>query len=71
MCDSSNMNRYKVTYRQSRDSETQTCTVRAYDAEHAEDKFFDSMDEEGGIEGLIVDAVTLIKPSKQIRPIFR
>lgn len=65
------MNRYKITYRYCRDDEAQTCTVRAYDAEHAEDKFFDSMEAEGGIEGLIVDAVTFIKPSRQVRPIFR
>ena len=42
------MHLYKITYRESRDSETQTTTFRGYDADHAMERFIDSVTEECG-----------------------
>ena len=55
------MKRFKITYRQGQHSETQTCLMNGYDAEHAEERFFDSMEEEGGTQGLeILSTVKIV-----------
>jgi hypothetical protein len=64
------MKRYLITYRESRDSETQTCTFRGYDAGHAEERFVDSCAEEGGMQGLVIVSVTLIRPDKAIKALY-
>ena len=46
------MKRFKITYKEGQYSETQTCLMRGTNAEHAEERFFDSMEEEGGTQGL-------------------
>jgi len=45
------MKRYKITYKETRDSETQSCIYRGYDADHAMERFIDSMVEDGGYFG--------------------
>ena len=60
------MKRYKITYRQSRDSETQSCLMFGFNAEHAEGRFIDSMEEEGGTQGLQVFSVSQITISNGI-----
>lgn len=58
------MKRYRITYRESRDSESQHWFCRAYDKEHAEDRFLSQCEFEGGNEGIIIDAVTEIRRTK-------
>lgn len=60
------MKRYKITYRQSRDCEVQSCIMFGFNSEHAESRFFDSMEEEGGTQGLEVLSVSQIKISNGI-----
>lgn len=52
------MKLYCITYRDTPSSEQQTTTVHGYDAEHAENRFIDSLESEGGNEGVIVESVT-------------
>jgi hypothetical protein len=54
------MKRYKITYRESRDSETQSCLMFGFDSEHAAERFFDSMEEEGGTQGLQILSVSQV-----------
>jgi len=62
------MKSYKITYRETRDSETQTCIYRGHDAEHAMERFIDSMVEDGGYFGPEnVESATLVK-SKNTQP---
>ncbi len=45
------MRPFKIEYRETRDSETQSCVWRGYDADHAMERFIDSMVEDGGYFG--------------------
>jgi hypothetical protein len=60
------MKRYKITYQESRDSETQSCLMFGFNSEHAESRFFDSMEEEGGTHGLQILSVSQITISNGI-----
>lgn len=51
------MKLYCITYRDTPSSEQQTTTFRGHDAEHAENRFLDSLESEGGNEGVIVESV--------------
>lgn len=55
------MKMFKITYRESRDSETQTCNYRGHDSEHAMERFWDSMIEEGGCSGLEILSAVKVK----------
>ena len=55
------MTRYKITYQESRGSETQSCIMFGFNSEHAETRFFDSMEEEGGTQGLQILSVSQVK----------
>jgi hypothetical protein len=54
------MKRYKITYRESKDSETQSRLMFGFNSEHAEERFIDSMEEEGGTQGLQILSVSQI-----------
>ena len=57
------MHLFKLTYRESRDSETQTCNTRGYDADHALERFLDSEVEEGaGYHPEKIVSVVKLKP---------
>ena len=56
------MKLFRITYRDTPSGEQQTTTFRGYDAEHAENRFLDSLESEGGNEGVIVESVTLCRP---------
>lgn len=46
------MKRFKITYKDGQGSETQSCYMLGTNAEHAEMRFLDSLEEEGGNEGV-------------------
>lgn len=48
------MNRYLISYYEGKGGETQKTQVRGYDEDHALERFFDSMEEEGGTQGVNV-----------------
>ena len=54
------MKLFEITYTDS-SSETQKATFRGYNYEHAEERFLDSMDDEGGSDGVTVISVIPIK----------
>jgi hypothetical protein len=60
------MKRYKITYKESRDSETQSCLMFGFNSKHAEERFIDSMEEEGGAQGLQILSVSQITVSNGI-----
>lgn len=64
------MKRYKITYTDC--DETQTWNCSAYDADHAEEKFWDSCEAEGGPQGVRVISVSRIQPlKKRLKALFR
>lgn len=58
---SSTMNRYRITYTEGSDGETETATFKGYDADHAVERFLDALDAQGGTEGIEVLSVVLIR----------
>lgn len=65
------MKTFKIRYKDGQDSEIQTCIYRGHDAEHAEMRFLDSLEEEGGTKGVeifstcqvfIRDGIEKVKP---------
>lgn len=52
------MKPFLIRYKDGPEDEPQSAMFRGYDASHAEERFMDSMAEEGGIEGLRVLSVT-------------
>lgn len=52
------MKRYQITYTDC--DETQTWHCSAYDASHAEEKFWDSCEAEGGSQGIRVVSVKMM-----------
>ena len=60
------MKQYAISYRQSKGGETETTYCKGYDADHATERFMDSMAEEGGIEGVEVLDVVRVATSDGI-----
>jgi hypothetical protein len=54
------MKKYKITYTQSRNGEHETTIYRGYDADHAVERFLDSMEEEGGSQGIEIVSVSQV-----------
>lgn len=46
------MKSFKIRYKEGPHSEILSTIYKGHDAEHAEERFLDSMEEEGGTEGL-------------------
>jgi hypothetical protein len=66
---STTMKRYQITYTDC--GETQTWNCSAYDAKHAEEKFWDSCENEGGSQGIRVISVSRVQPlEKRIKSFY-
>lgn len=65
------MKLYLITYTEGfQNVETQTAIFKGCDANHAEERFMESMADEGGIEGIRVLSVSKCRTRKASKPIF-
>lgn len=53
------MKPYRITWRESSDDEPQSTVFHGFDAEHAEERFLDSFESEGGSAGVIIESIRL------------
>lgn len=63
------MKPFKLTFTDC-DTEPQTWFCRAYDSEHAADKFWESWESEGGAEGVKLLSVQQIR-TRKIKTLYR
>ncbi len=64
------MRRFRITFRDSTAGEAQQATFRGHDPEHAEQRFWDSFDTEGGSEGVQLLSVVEIDASGKLRQVY-
>lgn len=63
------LHRYKITYADCDETHTWNCS--AYDAFHAEEKFWDSCEDEGGSQGIRVISVSRVQSlEKRIKSFY-